>query len=68
MHEVLLDTHAKVSDLTANVSVYVMIVMFMLIDNILVIMFSVKMNGALTYHDIRAIKSLKTVREPRDTI
>ena len=26
------------------------------------------MNGALTYEDIRAIKALKSVREPRDTI
>ena len=42
MHEVLLDTHAKAPELTVNVSVYVMNAMFMLIANILVIMFSVK--------------------------
>ena len=42
--------------------------MFMLIANVLVINVSVKMNGASTYHDIRAIKALKMVREPRDTI
>ena len=61
MHEVLLDTHAQAPNLTANVSVYVIIIMFMLIANVLAIMFSVKMDGALTYHDIRAIKALKRV-------
>ena len=68
MHKVLLDTHAKAPNLTANVSVYVMNSMFMLIANVLVIMFLVKMNGALTYQDIRAIKALKRIREPRNTV
>ena len=31
-------------------------------------MFQLKMNGALTYQDIRAIKALKRIREPRNTV
>ena len=31
-------------------------------------MFQLRMNGALTYQDIRAIKALKRIREPRNTV
>ena len=31
-------------------------------------MFHLRMNGALTYQDIRAIKALKRIREPRNTV
>ena len=44
MHEVLLDTLAQSPNLTANVSIYVIVIMFMCIANVLALIFSVK-NG-----------------------
>ena len=49
LHEVLLDTHTQASNLTANVSVYVIVVMIMCLVNVLALMFSVKNICKLVY-------------------
>ena len=44
LHEVLLDTHSQAPNLTAIVSIYVIVIMFMCLANIFSLMSSVK-NG-----------------------